>query len=302
LTYFQSPRRLNHRQARWQLFLSQFDLQLVHCPERQLVQADALTRKWPTHLPDDNIDEILLPDQLFASKPTIRNRIASVLLASIDTTVDPIPVVEEPTLLVDTTNGRLPKQATPNAAGLDLFANETLSIPAHSRSLVQLGIKVALLEGTYGQIAPQSGLSVKGIDIGAGVIDFDYRGELQVVVINYTSQPFSIHTGDRIAQLIIKKIAFPTPVRTFDLGQTSRGTSGFGLTGIANIDLGLRNTISRHMSEDSFGKSICRALEHKSVTFLGQMVAEDWAADGKLLLFQERCYIPENQLLRRRIL
>jgi dUTP pyrophosphatase len=93
-------------------------------------------------------------------------------------------------------------------------------IPAHSRSLVQLEIKVALPVGTYGQIAPQSGLSVKGIDIGAGVIDSDYRGELQVVVINHTNQPFSVHTGDRIAQLIVKKIAFPTPVRTLDLGQT----------------------------------------------------------------------------------
>jgi deoxyuridine 5'-triphosphate nucleotidohydrolase len=302
LTYFRSPRKLNRRQARWQLFLSQFDLQLVHCPGRQLVQADTLTRKWPTHLSDDNVDEILLPNRLFASKPTICNRIASILLASIDTTVDPMPVVEEPTLLVDTTNGKLPKQATPNAAGLDLFANETLSIPAHSRSLVRLGIKVALPVGTYGQITPRSGLSVKGVDIGAEVIDSDYRGELQVVVINHASQPFHVHTGDRIAQLIVKKITFPKPVRTLDLDQTSRGASKFGSTGITGIDLGLRNVISRHMSGDSFGKSICRALENKSVSFPGQMVAEDWTADGKLLLFQKRCYIPANQLLCRRIL
>jgi hypothetical protein len=109
LTYFRSPRRLNRRQARWQLFLSQFDLQLVHCPGRQLVQVDALTRKWPTHLLNDNVDEILLPNQLFASKPTIRNCIASVLLALIDTAIDPIPVVDEPMLLVDTTNRQLSK-------------------------------------------------------------------------------------------------------------------------------------------------------------------------------------------------
>jgi hypothetical protein len=156
--------------------------------------------------------------------------------------------------------------------------------------------------GTYGQIAPRSGLSVKGIDIGAGVIDSNYRGELQVVVINHTSQPFSIHIGDRIAQLIVKKIAFPSPVRAFNLDQTSRGTSGFGLTGIANIDLGLHDAISQHMSEDNFGKSICRAVEHKSVPFPGRMVAEDWATNGKLLLFQGQCYIPKSQLLHRRIL
>jgi hypothetical protein len=109
LTYFRSPWRLNRRQARWQLFLSQFDLQLVHCPGRQLVQADALTRKWPIHLSDDNVNEILLPNQLFASKPTICNCVASILLASIDTSVDPILVVEEPILLVDTINRQLPR-------------------------------------------------------------------------------------------------------------------------------------------------------------------------------------------------
>jgi hypothetical protein len=86
------------------------------------------------------------------------------------------------------------------------------------------------------------------------------------------------------------------------LDQTFRGTGGFGSTGIAGIDLGLRDAISRHMPEDNFGKTIHRALENKSVPFPGRMVAEDWTADGKLLLFQERCYIPANQLLRRRIL
>jgi deoxyuridine 5'-triphosphate nucleotidohydrolase len=127
-----------------------------------------------------------LPNRLFASKPTLRSQIASILLATINTTIDPIPVVEEPTLLVDTTNGQLSKRATSNAAGLDLFANELLLILAHDRSLVRLGIKIALPVGTYGQIAPQSSLSVKGIDINAGVIDSDYRGELQVMVINHT--------------------------------------------------------------------------------------------------------------------
>jgi dUTP pyrophosphatase len=216
-----------------------------------------------------------LPNQLFATKPTLRNCIASILLASINTMVDLIPVVEEPTLLVDTTNGQLPKRATPNAAGLDLFANKSLLIPAHNRALVRLGIRIALPIGAYGQIAPQSGLSVKGIDISARVIDSDYRGELQVVVINHTDQPFSINTGNRIAQLIVKKIAFSTPVRTFNLGQTSREVSRFGLTGIASIDLGLRNAISWHMMEDTFGQSIHDVLENNSIPFPGHMTAED---------------------------
>jgi dUTP pyrophosphatase len=224
------------------------------------------------------------------------------LLTSIDTTVNPIPVVEELTLLVDTTNGQLPKQATSNSARLDLFANKSSLVPAHNRSLVQLGIKIALPIGTYRQITPQSGLFVKEIDIGAGVIDLDYRGELQVVVINHMDQPFSVNTGDRIAQLIVKKIAFPTPTRMRDLGQTFRGVSGFGSTGIASIDLGLRDAISRYITEDVFGQSIHNVLENNSIPFPGRMTAENWTTDGKLLLFQGRCYIPTNQLLRRRIL
>jgi dUTP pyrophosphatase len=88
-------------------------------------------------------------------------------------------------LLIDTTNRQLPKQATPNAAELDLFANKSLLILAYNRLLVQLRIKIALPKGIYRQIVPRSGLSVKGIDIGAGVIDSDYQRELQAVVINH---------------------------------------------------------------------------------------------------------------------
>lgn len=68
LTYYHSPRRLNRRQARWHLFLSQFDYKLHHCPGSQMVQSDALTRNTPTHTADDNIDQILLPDEVFAEQ------------------------------------------------------------------------------------------------------------------------------------------------------------------------------------------------------------------------------------------
>jgi dUTP pyrophosphatase len=159
---------------------------------------DALTRKQPTHLPDDNVGEILLPNRLFASKPTLHNYIASVLLASINTTIDPMPLIDEPLLLVDTTNGQLPKRVTLNATGLDLFANEAVSILAHSRVLVQLDIKIALLVGIYRQIAPRSGLTVKRIDNRAGLIDSNYREELQVVVINYIDQLFNVSTSDSL--------------------------------------------------------------------------------------------------------
>jgi hypothetical protein len=122
------------------------------------------------------------------------------------------------------------------------------------------------------------------------------------MVINHIGQSFNVNTGDRIAQLIVKKIAFPTLVKAFDLDKTFRGMNGFGSTGITNVDLGLCNTISRHMLEDTFGRSIRDVLEDNSIFFSGRMAATDWTADGKLLLFQGRCYILANQLLRRRIL
>jgi restriction endonuclease len=95
------------------------------------------------------------------------------------------------------------------------------------------------------------------------------------VVINHTDQLFSVNASDRIAQLIVKKIAFPTPVKTFDLDKTARETSGFGSTGITNIDFGLHNTISRHMSEDTFRKSIRNALENNSTSFPERMSSKD---------------------------
>jgi hypothetical protein len=77
---------------------------------------------------------------------------------------------------------------------------------------------------------------------------------------------------------------------------------GFGSTGITNIDLGLCSAISHHMSEDAFGKNICDAIGNKTIPFPGRMLATDWTTNRKLLLFQEQCYVPVNQLLCRCIL
>lgn len=82
LTYYRSPRRLNRRQARWHLFLSQFDYKLHHCPGSQMVQSDALTRNTPTHTADDNVDQILLPDGVFAEQHIRSLHIATELLGT----------------------------------------------------------------------------------------------------------------------------------------------------------------------------------------------------------------------------
>lgn len=136
------------------------------------------------------------------------------------------------TLLVESNGGKLPVRGSELAAGLDLHANEDICIEAHSRALVSTGLKVKLPHGTYGRIAARSSLALKGYDIGAGVIDEDFRGEIKILLINTTSSPLEIKIGDRIAQLIIERIATVDIQEVETLDKTSRGDKGFGSTGL----------------------------------------------------------------------
>lgn len=84
------------------------------------------------------------------------------------------------------------------------------------------------------QIAPRSGLAVKnGIDVGAGIVDYDYRGAVGVVLFNHSNEDFVVKRGDRIAQFIFKRIAKPTFVEVHELPGTERGAGGFGSTGVS---------------------------------------------------------------------
>ena len=101
----------------------------------------------------------------------------------------------------------VPERGSEDAAGLDLHAAEPRTIAAGDRDLVSIGIAVAIPKGSYGRVAPRSGLAVEqGITIGAGVIDSDYRGELKVLLFNHGEDALVVKKGDRIAQLIIEKI------------------------------------------------------------------------------------------------
>src|SRR3989338_1664612 len=93
----------------------------------------------------------------------------------------------------------LPLQQTPQSAGYDLASIDDYEIQPSCRCLVSTGLQLAIPRCCYGRIAPRSGLAVRCIDIGAGVIDSDYRGEIKVLVINNANQPFLIRKGDRIA-------------------------------------------------------------------------------------------------------
>lgn len=132
-----------------------------------------------------------------------------------------------------TENAFLPSKGSPDAAGYDLYSPSNDSINAGERKLIKIDISLKIPKGCYGRVAPRSGLSCKkNIDIGAGVIDQDYRGNVGILIINNAKESFEIKKGDRIAQLIIEKINTNLRVNeVFELDSTDRNTGGFGSTG-----------------------------------------------------------------------
>jgi dUTP pyrophosphatase len=130
----------------------------------------------------------------------------------------------------------IPVKESSDNAGYDLFAYEPGFVPAWGMLLVKTKIKVAIPPNLYGRIASRSGMSLKGnIEVGAGVVDRNYRGELCVVLRNFSDYPYEVKKGDRIAQLILTPYRTVPVKHTRDLvslfGQTDRGAGGFGSSG-----------------------------------------------------------------------
>jgi len=118
------------------------------------------------------------------------------------------------------------------AAGLDLYVLEDLTIPPGARTLGRTGLAVAIPEGYYGRVAPRSGLASKhGLDVLAGVIDADYRGEIGCLLYNAGNETIQLPAQSKICQLIIEKIITPEAVWADDISDTERGSGGFGSTG-----------------------------------------------------------------------
>jgi len=146
---------------------------------------------------------------------------------------DQAPPLQDKLLIKRTTpNAKLPTRGSAFSAGYDLYSSERKVIPARGKALVDTGISIAVPQGTYGRIAPRSGLAAKhSIDTGAGVIDADYRGKVFALLFNFSDADFTVEEGDRVAQLIIEQIRNPDVVEVEDLEETLRGAGGFGSTG-----------------------------------------------------------------------
>lgn len=134
---------------------------------------------------------------------------------------------------------RIPVYGSAQAAGADLCAclgnGGSLVLEPHKRAMVPTGVRIALPEGFEAQVRPRSGLAAKaGITVlnSPGTVDSDYRGEVKVVLINHSDEPFVIHDGDRIAQMVIARHESASFEVVASLDDTQRGEGGFGSTGI----------------------------------------------------------------------
>ena len=130
----------------------------------------------------------------------------------------------------------LPEYQSAQAAGLDLLAAVTADVivPPGKRALVPTGIAIALPPGTEAQVRPRSGLAARhGITIvnAPGTVDADYRGEIQVILMNLGDEPYVVRRGARIAQLVIAPVLRATITEARELPDTTRGGGGFGSTG-----------------------------------------------------------------------
>ena len=131
----------------------------------------------------------------------------------------------------------LPQYATAQSAGMDLRANTTepFTLNPLERKLVPTGLFIALPEGYEAQVRPRSGLALKhGITVlnTPGTIDADYRGEIGVVLVNLSNEPFTVEPGERIAQMVIAKHEQANFLVVEELDETERGAGGYGHTGV----------------------------------------------------------------------
>lgn len=129
---------------------------------------------------------------------------------------------------------KIPTQGSKYAAGYDLYAAEEVLVNTMGRKLVKTNISISIPEGYYGRIAPRSGLAYKnGIDVLAGVIDSDYRGDIGVILFNSDHNvDFQVNVGDRIAQIIIEKCHSVNWDTVENLESSVRSEKGFGSSGV----------------------------------------------------------------------
>jgi len=128
---------------------------------------------------------------------------------------------------------KIPKRSSAKAAGYDLYSASDITIPAKGKALVSTDLAIIVPEGTYGRVAPRSGLALRNfIDCGGGVVDADYRGPVGIILFNHDEVDYQVKEGDRVAQLVLERIYTPDVIEVEELDETERGVRGYGSTGL----------------------------------------------------------------------
>src|SRR3978361_2194162 len=213
LPYFTSTKTLNQRQARWAEALSQFDFVIRYRPGTAGGKPDALSRRPEYAKGEGEVHTTILKPAQFISAIRARELVISKHHPS----------------------AQIPQRGSEQSPGLDIHACHPEVIKAGKRKLIPTGLAAMPPRDSYIRLAPRSGLARKGIDIGAGVVDADYRGEIKVLLINNSAEDFTIQPGDRIPQLILEQIIMANPTVKDILPPTTRGSNGFGSTGDSSL-------------------------------------------------------------------
>lgn len=138
--------------------------------------------------------------------------------------------------IINKSGNPLPKYETVCSAGMDLraFIEQPITLAPLERAMVPTGLFMEIPEGYEGQVRPRSGMAAKhGITVlnTPGTIDADYRGEIKIILVNLSNEPFVINNGDRVAQMIFARCEQATLVEVTEITETERGAGGFGHTG-----------------------------------------------------------------------
>lgn len=130
-----------------------------------------------------------------------------------------------------TTQATVPTKGSDKAAGFDLYSAYDYALQAWGTILVKTDLQIKVPDGSYGRLAPRSGLAWGNHIHLAGVIDADYRGPINIILFNFSNETFKIKRGDRVAQLVCEKLTYPHIVVVNSLNKTARGEKGFGASG-----------------------------------------------------------------------
>jgi len=225
LPSFLTKKVWNQRQIRWAQELTNYNFKIVYRPGSRGGKPDALSRR-PEYRPEEgprHSEQSILKSEDFQISVIHQKRSAETAL---------IPEKHETTslrIIKLSDKATIPTKGSRFAAGHDMYALKDGMVPAKGQTMVETGIAIGLPEGTYGRLATRTGIaSQMGIEVGGGVLDADYTGEVKVILRNHGEADCVFKAADRIAQLIIEQVANADAMEVDDLETTEGGKVGFG--------------------------------------------------------------------------